>query len=513
MQGGARSARCKLGSVPVPRPRPRARVRGAAADRASRRALVGAALALFAGLTVTSPAAMATAPVAEVPVTVVPDPRGPVIEPSFLGLSIEASAVPQIARDASQGNLTALLRSLGPGVLRIGGASVDQNTAFVASGLPPPWAATTIVPHDFDGLRRLARRSGWSIILTVTLGHYDPEAAAREVAEATRRLGSHLIAVEIGNEPNAYSSPLSGLRPASWGFGEYRAEVRRYRRAIAAVAPHLALAGPDAADRSWVEDFAGRERPALLTAHHYPLDVCSAPAPAIADLLAPATGRSEARALRAFVRSGTRHGIAVRLDETNNIGCSGRQGVSNTYASALWAIRYLDTAAHAGLVGVNLHTLPDNCRGYAPICADPLEYAQGQLRAMPEWYAMLLFRELVGDRAARLKAPRAPDTLTLGAYQRLSGRGADIVAVNVAPTAARLTIASPGRPRSAATLRLTGGPLDATAEVRLGGAPVSSAGGWRAAEPRERLRVRAGRVTVLVPGGSAALIRIAARSK
>ena len=44
----------------------------------------------------------------------------------FLGLSFEALTLPKIARYASQGNLPVLMRSLGRGVMRFGGATVDE---------------------------------------------------------------------------------------------------------------------------------------------------------------------------------------------------------------------------------------------------------------------------------------------------------------------------------------------------------------------------------------------------
>jgi len=57
-------------------------------------------------------------------VTVAPDLShpGPPIQPGFIGLSFEASALPQVARYSDRGDFVTMLRSLGPGLLRFGGA-------------------------------------------------------------------------------------------------------------------------------------------------------------------------------------------------------------------------------------------------------------------------------------------------------------------------------------------------------------------------------------------------------
>src|SRR2546430_11026335 len=48
----------------------------------------------------------------------------------FLGLSFEVSRLQQVAQYSGRGNLTRLLRSLGPGLLRFGGASADTRVAW-----------------------------------------------------------------------------------------------------------------------------------------------------------------------------------------------------------------------------------------------------------------------------------------------------------------------------------------------------------------------------------------------
>lgn len=465
---------------------------------------MGAAMALGA---FAAPAAA----VEPVRVSVEPARAGPVVGGRFIGLSFEASALPAMARNAGRGNLVTLLRSIGPGMLRFGGSSVDTNTAFSADGHAPAWASTTIAPRDFDRLAVLARRTGWRVLLALPLGHYDPRAAAREAAAAARRLGPALAAFEIGNEPNTFW--LSGLRPPTYGYLHYRSEVRAYRRAIAAAAPRVPIAGPDTAhagDFGWLSAFARDQRPALLTPHHYPLDVCGGTLPTVAQLLSTSLADDDARTISRFAAIGRANGLRVRIGETNNVGCRGHAGVSDTFAAALWALRYMLTIARAGVSGVTFHTLPDHCGGYSAICAPTeAEYRRGRLQAMPEWYALLLLRELAGTRLTRMSLSRRPPGLTVEAFARPAG-ATDVVAVNVAPDApARLVIrvARGAELRSGTVVSLRAPALDATTGVRLAGAVVGRGGGWRPKRSR-RISPRGGAVSLTVPGGSAALIRL-----
>ena len=222
---------------------------------------------------------------------------GPPVGRQFLGLSFEAADLGLLARATERGNLVALLRSLGPGVLRLGGSSADAFAAWApAPAARPAWATATVTPADLASLARLATATGWGVLLTVNLGHYDPAAAAAEVSAARAALGARLLAVEIGNEPEHFVG--HGLRDATWTSRAYRVEVDAYRAAIARAAPGVALAGPDAVS------LAGEPRLG----------------PARGDLGAPGTAHRAllparaVRLVRAFDRRPARRGSAPSRD-------------------------------------------------------------------------------------------------------------------------------------------------------------------------------------------------------
>src|ERR1700691_4721832 len=106
-----------------------------------------------------------TQPVSAQPIRVAIDPYdpGPPVPQQFLGLSFEAAAISQIAQYTDRGDLVRLLRSLGPGVLRFGGITADENVAWTDAATPrPAWASSAIGPEQMHAIGVLARRSGWS---------------------------------------------------------------------------------------------------------------------------------------------------------------------------------------------------------------------------------------------------------------------------------------------------------------------------------------------------------------
>src|SRR5271165_6818907 len=92
-----------------------------------------------------APAALARAArpqPAPLPVSVEGAQAGPPVAPGFLGLSFEVSNLAQIASYADSGDMVALLRSLGAGVLRFGGVSADTRVAWTDEETPrPAWAS------------------------------------------------------------------------------------------------------------------------------------------------------------------------------------------------------------------------------------------------------------------------------------------------------------------------------------------------------------------------------------
>ena len=441
------------------------------------------------------------------------EPIGPVVPGDFLGLSFEGASLPPIAAYANTGDLVNLLRSLGPGIMRFGGISSDRNTAWLQEGIAPAWAQTTIVPRDLAGVASVAAATGWRVLLTVNLGHYEPAAAAREAHVAQALLGRRLAGIAIGNEPDRYVA--DGLRPAGWSLADYLTEAAAYRAAIAAAAPGVPIVGPDSStggtSLSWVTATASAERPALLTDHYYPLSSCGSYKPKLGELLSPVTRANETAMLRRLAAIASASALPLRLDESNDISCRGEPGVSNAFVSALWAVDYVARAMASGLSGINFHDLIAEPSAYSPLAAgDAQQLASGALHAEPEWYALLLARRLLGDRPVQAQLTASDPDLTAGAFLSPSG-DLHIALVNFAsPEAQRLLVRLRVAPSFGAgtVLRLTAPGPGATSGITLGGRGVSPTGTWSPSAALPRVSGEPGSLELYMPPGSAALVTL-----
>jgi hypothetical protein len=473
-------------------------------------------------------------------------PASPPTPADFLGLSFEMRSLPAIAADARSGDLVALLRSLGHGVLRFGGVSADEAAAWTGGGGPlPSWARVAITPGDLQGLAALARATGWRVLLTVNLGHYDPTVAAAQAAAAWAALGPYLAGIEIGNEPDRYVR--KSLRAPGWDFAAYRAQAAAYAAAIARAAPGVALVGPDpstgAVGLRWLAAAAHMLPLRLLSDHYYPLSSCGY-APTIAELLSASVRRQERERLAQMLTIAHAAHRAVRIDEANSISCEGRAGVSNTFAGALWALDYTARALTAGAAGLNFHDLPAKPGAYSALVnagpapamtgspSSPLPATTGtpssplsrspprptDLRAAPEWYALLAARELPGSQPLHARAVgAAPGELSAYAFRARDGR-LRIVLVDYAPPGAaplavqlqvpRATSAGASRYTSGSVLRLTASSPAAGSGVRLGGRAVARDGGWSPPGALPAVYDRAGTLSLQLDPSSAAVVTL-----
>ena len=442
------------------------------------------------------------------------EPGAPVPQ-DFLGLSFEAGSLAQIASYSGSGDMVTLLRSLGVGVLRFGGVTADEQTAWIDAATPrPAWALGVLEASNLDALGSLAAQSGWHVLLTLGLGHFEPQAAAREAAAAKAALGESLEAIELGNEPDSYAK--HGLRPLPWTPEIYDEQVDVYRSAIEALAPGIPLDGPDTSGSSayekWGLSEAIYERPALLTGHHYPLSCAEQPPPTITRLLSQPIRQLEEVSLRRYLFIARETEVPFRLDETNTVSCGGVPGISNTFASALWAVNYLARAMSMGVAGINLQGNPANCEGYTPVCAPSAEaLATGALRAQPEWYALLLAKALIGERPLRTSV-RPADRPNVEVNTFLAADGTlQFVAVDDDPPGARGVAlhlhVGPGF-HGASILALTAPSPTALSGVRLGGREVEPNGAWSQPARLPRAPNRHGLITVKLAPSSAALVTV-----
>jgi hypothetical protein len=485
-------------------------------------------LAAFAALVLATAAgqAAATPARADVTTTIAIDRAHPFgkLPADFVGLSYEMRELSTLCTsgscpggfDASRGNLAALLRNLGRSNVRIAGNQLDRDTLWVPAGQQPPsplpsWVADVVTPTDIARLDRLLRATGWKAEVGINLAHYDPALAADEARTLSRVLGPRLAGAECGNEPNHYAG--NGYRPSPYGFDQHRADWEACAELMAGeavAAPDLSSPGSTA---GWFAQFAAaeRDRVDMLTVHNY------TGAKTAGQLLSPQIQAAEVDTLRPQLAAARSAGRPIRVDETNSAVGGGITGVSDVYASALWAMDYSLVMAQAGFDGLNLHGGLGVCGGplyngkfqlYTPICATTEQDRQAQVfTAAPEYYGLYLATRM--GTGTFLPVTVSSDH-NVAAYAVRGGDGRLRIAVieKDATGSAPVQVGiDAGGGRGASMLSLTGSSLDSAAGITVQGRTVGRDGRL---DPGcgTPVRVHSGQLSLTIPSGSAAVITV-----
>jgi hypothetical protein len=420
------------------------------------------------------------------------------INSHYVGLSFESSGLDSGKFD-NVGDLTRLLKNLGSSVLRFGGNSVDRAgfTGATASALA--------------GLARLAAASGWTVLYSENLGTFGPKTKGAVTADArnvSAALGAHLSAIACGNEPDLYH--VNGDRSAAFTESDYLSESASCLAAVRAGAPGVTLAGPDTATTSWLSGYGAKEAGTVgwLDQHYYPLGCAQGTAPAqiAGTLLSPAlTAKEVAMFTKAASAAKTAH-AHLRMSETNTVACGGATGLSDSYASALWAVDYMLTGVKHGVVGMNFHGgLGMSCQLYTPLC----QVGTNEYTAQPIYYGML-FTHLLGS--GHLLPAAVSTTSTAGnvaafALRPLTGGGLRLIVENLSQYHTNAALRVGGNPSSATVLHLTGPSLLATSGVRIQGAAVAADGRFAPGKP-DTVGCSSGSCPVAIAPYSAVLVTV-----
>ena len=443
----------------------------------------------------------------------------------FVGLSYEMRELSTLCItgtcvggfDADQGNLAALWRNLGSGNVRIAGNQLDRDTLWVPAGQQPPdplpsWVADVVTPTDIARLDRLLRATGWKAEVGINLARYDPALAADEAHSLSSILRSRLAGAECGNEPNHYAS--NGYRPAPYGFAEHKQDWD----ACADLIGNARIAGPDLSSPTstadWFAQFAQAEkdRVDMLTVHNY------TGAKTIESLLSPEIRASQVNAVSAQLAAAQSTGLPIRVDETNSAVNGGIAGVSDVYASSLWAMDYSLVMAQAGFDGLNLHGGFGVCgaplyngkfQRYTPLCAATTQDEQAKIfTAMPEYYGLYMATRM-GPGTFLPVTVTSDNNVVAYAVRGKDGR-LRIAVIEKDPTSAApvpLSIDLGGSAHSASVLSLTGSALDSAGGISIQGHAVDRAGRLNPG-PGSRVPVHNGTVDLTMPAGSAVVITL-----
>ena len=468
--------------------------------------------------------------------TLRPDRLGNKIGDDFTGLSYESAQLgnPHFFSGANA-ELAGFLRRLGSsGVLRIGGntseycywtpdpnkrANVQNdartldsirtgdkaNPAAFGMAVGPDTghkapAPVNITPEAIHNLREFLDLCGWKLIYGLNMGTGTAEDAADEAARVMDAAGSKLIAFQLCNEPDLFFR--NGIRQADYDFKQFAVEWQHFYQTIRARLPNAPFAGPDTAyNNEWLVPFAKqfKNEAVFLSQHYYAEGPPTDPSMTIERLLRPNPKlKDEFDGMQATMQES---GLPFRLAETNSCYQGGKQGVSDTFASALWGADLMYQLASAGGTGINFHG--GGYGWYTPIAGTQ----ENGFLARPIYYGMLLFAQAGAGQLVESKFGQLDQAPLLTAYALRSGTGATKVAAfnKNLDRGVRLTIDSGQRSKGATVLRLRAPRVDDTTDTTFGGAPVGAGGAWSAGR-QETLAVENGSAVLDLPATSAALI-------
>jgi hypothetical protein len=459
-------------------------------------------------------------------VTLTPRAGSIQIPRSYLGISTEYWGINHFGQFMGDyERVMSLLRvpGNGPFVLRIGGDSADHAVLDLPR-LRLPAGIFDVHAHWFGLVSTLVDALHARLIFDLN-GITDTPLMARGWAHAatTELPRGSLMDYEVGNEPDLYSrrywasvfapvEPLVRDLPDFVTPSSYVKLFDTYSAVLSRISPRTGLAGPviayPAVALNWVSTLLKGPHPGLtlVTAHEYPYSGCvpslSPSYATIGRVLSEDATAEMAADVRPTVVLAHRAGFPLRLTELNSVTCGGRPGVSNTFATALWAPDALFELMRAGVNGVNIHV-----RAYAVNGA----FGLGPRGIVPHplLYGMILFARMLGPGARLLDLHLAiPASLHVKAW-----------AVRVGSNDLRVLLINKGTHRVGAVLRL---PAVSRATVeRLLAPSVRSTTGetldgqhlgvhetWVGRPTAETIAPSGGRYVVVLPAGSAALVRV-----
>ncbi len=302
---------------------------------------------------------------------------------NFVGLSYESHQLvdPHFFSPTNH-QLVAQFKALAPaGVLRLGGQTSEYSwwqptpgtnepmrpDRYDFRGSPVGALSYPISAEAIDNLAKFLRNTGWTCIYGLNLGNGGPELDTAEAVYVANALGSHLEYFQIGNAIDLF--PQNFRNPSTWSPQIYFNEWLALARAITAKVPNVQFGGPDVATHpEWFAAFASllektKNPPkiAALSHHHFAGGPPASPQMTITNLLSGAGNNSgnEHTIIAATASRGTAVAkqihAGLRMVEGNTCFAGGKPGVSDVFASSLWAADYLLHLASLGYAGANIH--------------------------------------------------------------------------------------------------------------------------------------------------------------
>ncbi|HSO99387.1 MAG TPA: glycosyl hydrolase family 79 C-terminal domain-containing protein [Solirubrobacteraceae bacterium] len=422
-------------------------------------------------------------------VTVLGAPLTGPLPSGFVGVSLEYTALRALAGldpHAINPVLAPLIRNLAPGqrpVLRFGGNSADNTWVPVRGISRPPGIKFTLTPRRLAIMRTLTRAAHARVIVGLDLETGNVTLPVVEARALLASLGRHSVQTfEIGNEPLRYrifawyKTPNGQPRYARSRTYDFAAFNREFGTVARLLPPGIGVAGPTMGGIRWMnrlpQFIAGQPKLNTISHHAYPLNRCAtindAGSPTLAKLLSTTASLGLASRVASYAATARQFHLPFRLDELNSVACGGKSGISNSMASALWALDTLFAMVRTGVTGVNFHTF--HKAGYALFDFHHTVGGRWLTSVKPIYYGLLMFARAAPPGSRLLDLSRTGTPYVRAWAARTRGHLTHVVLINADQSHPHLVaVQVPGAIAPGSLLRLTAPGAAATSGVQLGG--------------------------------------------
>ncbi|ASU32296.1 glycosyl hydrolase family protein [Mucilaginibacter xinganensis] len=470
-----------------------------------------AAIALICSLCACKKAAFDTAlPVKQTqqasPVTVILGQNLPgyTIPHIFEGLSYETALLTESPDYLNENNavLIQLIKNLGKGVLRIGGNSSDE-IEWGGDDAGTDSLKRKLTKADIDRLAAFAKAIKWPVLFGLNLADNNAVKAAAEADYVHTALQNNLYALQFGNEPDVF---FMKPRPHNYKYADYQREWDTYYAAVKSTVPGVRFAGPDIDpfNTRWLAEFAKNEaqKVILLDAHYYNYGPASDPSLNINNVLRP--NKNMEVFLQGMNKIATAHNLPFRISEANSIWGQGKPGLSNTFASALWALDFMWRIAQNNGQGVNFHG------GGIRFVYTPINIDNGLITARPVYYAMLAFKYgAIGGKIIPVQIINRDESDNYNVYACVKpDKSTSLTLINKEiKKDFSFTVQLSNTTSSIKIVRLSAPSVTALNNITFAGSTINADGTFEPAIT-EQYRTDQKNIVVTVPAGSAAVVVI-----
>lgn len=434
------------------------------------------------------------------------------IPDDYTGFSMEKDNINYGLYNQDNKVLVKLHQNLGKGVLRFG---ADSTNFAVLESQKNKWPKScnlksVIKDSEVENMFKFAEKINWKVIYGINFNCVSPDGAAEELKKV-KSINPDLVSFEFGNEPDVFI--IKNIRPEGWLPKDYIHDSDMLIEKSLDVNPDAKISGPGIGsyieNEKWFKPFIdskSSQKLSFFSVHFYPmvrmdgLDTKAIYYPSIPHMLSSGYQDFIIKTFKELVDESKNLNKQLRVTEMNSAARSGKDNVSNVFASALWFTDYAFKLLETGISGVNIQqdllVLND--------LYSPMHIKQNNYVINPIYYGMLFFANASGENL--LKTSKTLNN-KLAVFATKDTKHLKVTLINKDDkNDSEVNLKIDGNKyKSARLLKLTAPTLEAKENITFGNSIVDKNGNWNP-NNEENITVNNNSIHIKVEHGSASLL-------